>query len=80
MDYDVIAESYEKIEATTKRLEMTDLLVDLLKKTSKEVISKVVYLTQGKLYPDFTGVEMGIAEKLGNMLVVKCIYVRILYF
>ncbi len=64
MDYAIIADSYEKIEATTKRLEMTDLLVELLKKTPKDVISRVVYLTQGKLYPDFLGVEMGVAEKL----------------
>ncbi len=64
MDYAVIADAYEKIEATTKRLEMTDLLVDLLKNTPKDVIAKVVYLTQGKLYPDFEGVEMGVAEKL----------------
>jgi DNA ligase 1 len=64
LDYSIIADEYEKIEATTKRLEMTDLLVGLLKNTPKEVISKVVYLTQGKLYPDFMGVEMGIAEKL----------------
>ncbi len=64
MDYAIIADSYEKIEATTKRLEMTDLLVELLKKTPKDVIAKVVYLTQGKLYPDFIGVEMGVAEKL----------------
>ena len=64
MDYVVIADSYEQIEATTKRLEMTDLLVNLLKKTPKEVIARVVYLTQGKLYPDFTGIEMGVAEKL----------------
>ena len=59
MDYAIIADSYEKIEATTKRLEMTDLLVELLKKTPKDIISRVVYLTQGKLYPDFMGVEMG---------------------
>jgi len=64
MDYDIIADAYEKIEATSKRLEMTDLLVELLKKTPLNVISKVVYLTQGKLYPDFLGVEMGVAEKL----------------
>jgi DNA ligase 1 len=64
MDYAIIADSYEKIEATAKRLEMTDLLVELLKKTPKEIIAKVVYLTQGKLYPDFMGVEMGVAEKL----------------
>jgi DNA ligase-1 len=64
LDYAVIADAYEKIEATTKRLEMTDLLVDLLKKTPKSVIAKVVYLTQGKIYPDFVGLEIGVAEKL----------------
>ncbi|MCL2359481.1 MAG: ATP-dependent DNA ligase [Nitrososphaerota archaeon] len=64
MDYIIIAEAYGKIDGTTKRLEMTDYLVELLKKTPKEVISKVIYLTQGKLYPDFVGVEMGVAEKL----------------
>jgi DNA ligase-1 len=62
--YAEIAEAYEKIEATTKRLEMTDLLVDLLKNTPKEIIDKVVYLTQGKIYPDFVKLEIGVAEKL----------------
>jgi DNA ligase-1 len=62
--YYEIADAYEKIEATTKRLEMTDLLVDLLKKTPKEIIDKVVYLTQGKIYPDFIKLEMGVAERL----------------
>lgn len=64
MLYSEIAEAYEKIEATTKRLEMTDLLVDLLKRTPKEIIDKVVYLTQGKLYPDFVKLEIGVAERL----------------
>jgi len=62
--YAVIAEAYEKIESTTKRLEMTDFLVDLLKNTQKDIIDKVVYLTQGKIYPDFVGLEIGVAEKL----------------
>ena len=64
MKYAEIADAYEKIEATTKRLEMTDLLVNLLKKTPKDIIDKVVYLTQGKIYPDFVGIEIGVAEKL----------------
>ena len=64
MEYTVIADAYERIEATTKRLEMTDLLVELLKKTPKSTIGKVVYLTQGKIYPDFVGLEIGVAEKL----------------
>jgi DNA ligase-1 len=64
LEYTVIADAYERIEATTKRLEMTDLLVELLKKTPKSTIGKVVYLTQGKIYPDFVGLEIGVAEKL----------------
>jgi DNA ligase-1 len=64
LNYAVIADAYERIEATTKRLEMTDLLVELLKNTPKDVIAKVVYLTQGKIYPDFVGLEIGVAEKL----------------
>ena len=65
MNYAEIADAYEKIEATTKRLEMTALLVNLLKDAkTKPVIDKVVYLTQGKLYPDFEGREIGVAEKL----------------
>ncbi|MCW4054215.1 MAG: ATP-dependent DNA ligase [Candidatus Bathyarchaeota archaeon] len=71
MDYAVIADAYEKIEATSKRLEMTDLLVDLLKKTPKTVIAKVVYLTQGKLYPDFVDLEIGVAEKLAIKALAK---------
>jgi len=62
--YSDIADAYEKIEATTKRLEMTDLLVNLLKRTPKEIIDKVVYLTQGKIYPDFVKLEIGVAERL----------------
>ena len=71
MDYSVIADAYEKIEGTAKRLEMTSLLMDLLKNTPKEVIAKVVYLTQGKIYPDFVGVEIGVAEKLAVKALVR---------
>ncbi|MEM2210408.1 MAG: ATP-dependent DNA ligase [Nitrososphaerales archaeon] len=64
VDYSIIAEAYEAMSQTTKRLELTSILVDLLKKTPKELVDKVVYLTQGKLYPDYMGVEIGVAEKL----------------
>ena len=71
MRFSLIANCYEKIEATTKRLEMTDYLVELLKLTSKDAIDKVVYLTQGKLYPDFVDIQTGIAEKLAIQTVTK---------
>ncbi len=71
MRYSSIADAYEKIEATTKRLEMTDYLVEILKETPTNLIDKVVYLTQGKLYPDFVGIEIGIAEKLAVRAVAR---------
>jgi DNA ligase-1 len=64
MKYSLIVDAYEKIEATTKRLEMRDLLANLFKITPKNIISEVTYLTQGKLYPDYMGIEIGLAEKL----------------
>jgi len=66
-----LADTYEKIESTTKRLEMTDYLVELLKKTPKEIIDKVVYLTQGKICPDFVGLEIGVAEKLAIKAIAR---------
>ena len=43
---------------------MTSLLVELIKATPKDEIGIIVYLLQGKLYPDYVGVELGLAEKL----------------
>src|SRR3989442_3577583 len=64
MLYSRIVETYAKIEATTKRLEITSFLVELIQDTPRSIVDKVVYLTQGKLHPDFLGIELGIAEKL----------------
>src|SRR5918998_340499 len=52
------------MEQTSSRIALTGHLVTLLKKTPADVIDKVTYLIQGKLYPDYEGVEMGVAEKM----------------
>ncbi|RLI20301.1 ATP-dependent DNA ligase, partial [Candidatus Bathyarchaeota archaeon] len=64
MEFSRVADLYEKIEDTTKRLEMTDHLVSLFKDSPPQIIDKVVYLTQGKLYPDYMGIELGMAERM----------------
>ena len=43
MNFSVLAEAFEKMENTTKRLELTDHLVDLFRATPPETISKIVY-------------------------------------
>jgi len=63
MDFEILAEGYERMTKTTSRTELTNILVDILKRTPSELLSQVSYLTQGKLYPDFEGIEIGMAEK-----------------
>ncbi len=64
MDFSYLVDTFEKMEQTTSRLMLTDHLVSLLKKTPPSAIDKVVYLIQGKLYPDYEGIELGLAEKM----------------
>ena len=64
MKFSIISDAFQKMEATRKRLELTDILVGLMKEIPKDVIAKAIYLIQGKLRPNFEGVELGIAEKL----------------
>ena len=64
MKFSIISDAFQKMEVTSKRLELTDILVGLIKEIPEDVISKAVYLIQGKLRPNFEGVELGIAEKL----------------
>jgi len=64
MFFSELVEFYEKIEAISGRIEMTNLLVQLLRKTPPEIIDKVVYLTLGEVYPPFVGIELGVADRL----------------
>lgn len=64
MDYSVVAEAYGALESISGRNEMTRVMADLLKATQKGELKRLVYLTQGKLRPDYEGVELGLAEKM----------------
>lgn len=63
VEYERLCEYYDRLEATTKRLEMTDILVELLREAGEDIRS-VVYLTRGQLAADFVGLELGVADKL----------------
>ena len=65
MLYDTLVEYYVKLESTTKRLEMTDILTGLFKEAKADEVDEIVYLTQGKIHPDWKGEpEIGMAEKM----------------
>ena len=71
MEFSIISEMFEMMEKTTKRIELTNILVELLKKTPKKIIPNIVYLLQGIIRPNFEGVELGIAEKLAIRAISK---------
>jgi DNA ligase-1 len=52
------------MEKTSSRLELTDHLVALFKNTPPDILDKVIYLIQGKIAPDYGGIELGLAEKM----------------
>ncbi len=64
MKFKKLVEYFERLEETTKRLEMFDILAELFKEASAEDIDKIIYLSQGQLLPPFQGLEIGISEKL----------------
>lgn len=59
-----MVDTFELMEATKSRLALTDYLVSLIHNTPSIIIDKVIYLIQGKLRPDYEGIELGIAEKM----------------
>ena len=63
MNFLEVSERFTEMANTTKRLELTDILVRLLKSANRD-LKKLVYLTQGKLLPDYEGLELGMANKL----------------
>lgn len=63
MKFSQVAERFNEMSATTKRLELTDILVKLLGNAEEE-LKKLVYLIQGQLVPDYEGIELGMSSKL----------------
>lgn len=64
MLYSELAETFDRLESTTKRLEMTDILADFFRRTDPKELRGIVYLSQGKLHPDFLPGVLGMADRM----------------
>ena len=64
MKFSELAGYIEKIENTSSRLEITELLANLYKKLSEEEIDKTTYLLQGRVAPMYEKTEFSMAEKM----------------
>src|SRR3990172_12942740 len=64
MRFSDLAEYYEKLEATSKRLELVDILSKLFKESDSSEIGKICYLIKGRVAPFFEPTEIGMSENL----------------
>lgn len=63
MKFSELTEYFEKLDNTSSRLSLIEILSELFRKTDSKEIDKIVYLLQGRLAPFFIPVEIGMAEK-----------------
>ncbi len=63
MKFSDLSKHLEKLEGTTSRNTMIELLADLFRETDPQDIDKIVYLMQGRVVPLYEPLEFGIAEK-----------------
>jgi len=58
-----LSEYFEKLEKTSSRLALIDILSDLFKEVKADEVGKVCYLLQGRVAPFYEPLEMGMAER-----------------
>jgi DNA ligase 1 len=59
-----VAEAAERLEATSSRRTMVEVVADLLARAADEDREPLVFLLQAKLRPPYEGVELGLGPKL----------------
>ncbi len=63
MKFSELAASFNEIDQTASRNEMTALLAGLFKKATPDELEKITYLSLGRLAPLYEPVEFGMADK-----------------
>ncbi len=64
MTFKELAEYFEKLEQTSSRLALIDILSELFSQVGKDEVAKVAYLIQGRVAPFYEATEIGMAEKM----------------
>ncbi|OGY23348.1 MAG: DNA ligase [Candidatus Woykebacteria bacterium RBG_13_40_7b] len=71
MKFSQFAEYLEKLESTTKRNDIVQILSELFKSTQSGEIDKIAYLLQGRVVPFFEPIEIGMADKMVEQALAK---------
>jgi len=73
MKFKELSKYLNKIEKVSGRLEITDLLVELLRKMKEKEVREGVYLMLGNLAPQYRKVDFAMADKMGVRAVARVI-------
>ncbi len=64
MEFKEVAQTFERLERTSERLELISILASLFSKADSSNVHMIVYLLQGRVSAPYTGIEIGLGEKL----------------
>ena len=64
MEYSKLVDVYEKLSATTKKLEKTEIVANFIKNLNSEELKIAIPMLQGKIFLESEEQEIGIADKL----------------
>ncbi len=64
MLYSELVEVYEELENTSARLGKIDAVAKILREADAENLQRIVLLLQGKVYPNWSDADIGIADKM----------------
>jgi DNA ligase-1 len=73
MKFTELASFFQKLETTSSRNAMTEILADLFKKAGTEEIDKICYLSLGQLAPLYEAIEFNLAEKMMVRVVARAL-------
>ncbi|MGI0140005.1 MAG: ATP-dependent DNA ligase [Thermoplasmata archaeon] len=73
MRFRELAAGYDRLDATTKRLEMRSILVDLIRPLNGPELADVLFLSQGVLRPEYEGLELGVAHSLARRALASAV-------
>jgi len=68
-----LADIYEKLEGTSKKLEKAKIIAELLREAPAELLPKLVMLLGGRVYPIWGAAELGVADRMMVRAIVKAV-------
>jgi len=71
MKYSELCETYEELEKNPSRLKKIEILTKFLKKIKKSKNKEIIYLLQGRVFPDYNKTELGVSSQLIKKAVAK---------